>query len=115
MQFDWLDYINFAVYNNYMENKKQLQFNVSARTAKLIGLENFANAEGAIIELVKNSCGSVLQLHKWLKYNDKQTRLKIERYKKVQLQKMGNLRVLQSRTSLQSCAIFNSSLRLFNL
>lgn len=38
-----------------MENKKQLQFNVSARTAKLIGLENFANAEGAIIELVKNA------------------------------------------------------------
>ena len=38
-----------------MENKKLLQFNVSARTAKLIGLENFANAEGAIIELVKNA------------------------------------------------------------
>lgn len=38
-----------------MENKKELQFNVSARTAKLIGLENFANAEGAIIELVKNA------------------------------------------------------------
>ena len=38
-----------------MDNIKQLQFNVSARTAKLIGLENFANAEGAIIELVKNA------------------------------------------------------------
>ena len=38
-----------------MNNIKQLQFNVSARTAKLIGLENFANAEGAIIELVKNA------------------------------------------------------------
>lgn len=38
-----------------MENSKQLYFNVSARTAKLIGLENFANAEGAIIELVKNA------------------------------------------------------------
>ena len=36
-------------------NIKHLQFNVSARTAKLIGLENFANAEGAIIELVKNA------------------------------------------------------------
>lgn len=36
-------------------NKRELQFNVSARTAKLIGLENFANAEGAIIELVKNA------------------------------------------------------------
>lgn len=30
-------------------------FNISARTAKLIGMENFANAEGAIVELVKNA------------------------------------------------------------
>src|SRR5579862_2408522 len=35
--------------------KKQIPFTVSARTARLIGQENFANAEGAIIELVKNS------------------------------------------------------------
>ena len=27
----------------------QIPFTVSARTAKLIGLENFSNAEGAII------------------------------------------------------------------
>jgi len=33
----------------------QIPFNVSARTAKLIGLENFSNEEGAIIELVKNT------------------------------------------------------------
>jgi signal transduction histidine kinase len=33
----------------------QIPFTVSARTARLIGRENFANAEGAIIELVKNS------------------------------------------------------------
>lgn len=33
----------------------ELPFTVSARTARLIGQENFANAEGAIIELVKNS------------------------------------------------------------
>ena len=32
-----------------------MNFNVSARTARLIGRENFANAEGAIIELVKNT------------------------------------------------------------
>lgn len=38
-----------------MENKRHLKFNVTARTAKLIGLENFANAEGAVIELVKNA------------------------------------------------------------
>lgn len=38
-----------------MENKRHLTFNVTARTAKLIGLENFANAEGAVIELVKNA------------------------------------------------------------
>lgn len=30
-------------------------FNISARTAKLIGMENFANAEGAIVELIKNA------------------------------------------------------------
>lgn len=33
----------------------QIPFTVSARTARLIGQENFANAEGAIIELVKNA------------------------------------------------------------
>lgn len=36
----------------------QIPFTVSARTARLIGQENFANAEGAIIELVKNSYDS---------------------------------------------------------
>lgn len=38
-----------------MKNQRHLKFNVTARTAKLIGLENFANAEGAVIELVKNA------------------------------------------------------------
>lgn len=33
----------------------KIPFRVSARTAKLIGLENFSNEEGAIIELVKNT------------------------------------------------------------
>jgi|CXWL01.1.fsa_nt_gi signal transduction histidine kinase len=33
----------------------KIPFSVSARTAKLIGRENFANAEGAVIELVKNA------------------------------------------------------------
>lgn len=33
----------------------KIPFNVSARTARLIGRENVANAEGALIELVKNS------------------------------------------------------------
>jgi hypothetical protein len=33
----------------------KLPFTVSARTAKLIGQENFSNAEGAIVELVKNA------------------------------------------------------------
>jgi signal transduction histidine kinase len=36
-------------------NHRYLNFNVSARTARLIGRENFANAEGAIVELVKNT------------------------------------------------------------
>lgn len=39
--------------NGYLMPK--IPFTVSARTAKLIGQENFANAEGAIIELVKNA------------------------------------------------------------
>lgn len=34
---------------------KRVPFNVSARTARLIGRENLSSAEGAIIELVKNS------------------------------------------------------------
>ena len=33
----------------------EIPFTVSARTARLIGQENFANAGGAIIELIKNS------------------------------------------------------------
>lgn len=36
-------------------NSSKIPFKVSARTAKLIGLENFSNQEGAIIELVKNT------------------------------------------------------------
>jgi hypothetical protein len=32
----------------------KIPFNVSARTARLIGRENVSNANGAIIELVKN-------------------------------------------------------------
>ncbi len=42
-----------------MDNKLNLStkipFKVSARTAKLIGLENFSTEEGAVIELVKNT------------------------------------------------------------
>lgn len=34
---------------------KKVPFNVSARTARLIGRENVSSAEGALIELVKNS------------------------------------------------------------
>ena len=34
---------------------KNIPFNVSARTARLIGRENVSSAEGALIELVKNS------------------------------------------------------------
>lgn len=38
-----------------INNTTKVPFKVSARTAKLIGLENFSNEEGAIIELVKNT------------------------------------------------------------
>ncbi|WP_418501785.1 sensor histidine kinase [Flagellimonas sp.] len=37
------------------DNTINIPFKVSARTAKLIGLENFSTEEGAIIELVKNT------------------------------------------------------------
>lgn len=36
----------------------KISFTVSARTAMLIGLENFSNPEGAIVELVKNAYDS---------------------------------------------------------
>ncbi|MBN8622901.1 MAG: ATP-binding protein [Flavobacteriales bacterium] len=36
-------------------NSVKIPFKVSARTAKLIGMENFSTEEGAIIELVKNT------------------------------------------------------------
>ena len=32
----------------------KVPFKVSARTARLIGSQNFSNSEGAIVELVKN-------------------------------------------------------------
>ena len=38
-----------------MAKTKKLPFKISARTARLIGRQNFPNSEGAIIELVKNS------------------------------------------------------------
>lgn len=38
-----------------INNSTKVPFKVSARTAKLIGLENFSTEEGAIIELVKNT------------------------------------------------------------
>ena len=38
-----------------MSNVKEIPFKISARTARLIGRQNFPNAEGAVIELVKNS------------------------------------------------------------
>lgn len=46
--------INFA---NKKEsyNRMKIPFSVSARTAMLIGSENFSNPEGAIVELVKNA------------------------------------------------------------
>jgi signal transduction histidine kinase len=39
----------------YNIKMQEIPFTVSARTAKLIGMENFSNASGAIIELVKNA------------------------------------------------------------
>jgi len=47
-----MDIVRFLVYDIKM---REIPFTVSARTAKLIGMENFSNASGAIIELVKNA------------------------------------------------------------
>lgn len=47
--------LNIASIRLMGANERKLRFDVSARTAKLIGMENFSNAEGAIIELVKNT------------------------------------------------------------
>jgi hypothetical protein len=37
-----------------MAKAKKIPFRISARTARLIGRQNFPNAEGAIIDLLKN-------------------------------------------------------------
>ncbi len=48
--------VTSTCYHSINEEKKgKVSFSVTARTAKLIGQENFATAQGAIIELVKNS------------------------------------------------------------
>jgi hypothetical protein len=36
-------------------NMARIPFNVSAKTARLIGRENVSNLEGALIELIKNT------------------------------------------------------------
>lgn len=41
--------------NKKTEELRKIPFKVAARTAKLIGLENFSTEEGAVIELVKNT------------------------------------------------------------
>lgn len=41
---------------------KQIPFTISARTVKLLGRENVSNAEGAVIELVKNSYDAGAQI-----------------------------------------------------
>lgn len=50
MYLPYFETVTFASFS-----MKKVPFKVSARTAKLIGRENFSNAEGAIVELVKNS------------------------------------------------------------
>ncbi|WP_213810887.1 ATP-binding protein [Jeotgalicoccus sp. WY2] len=41
---------------------KNIPFTISARTVKLLGRENVSNAEGAVIELVKNSYDAGAQI-----------------------------------------------------
>jgi len=68
-----------------MENNvSKIPFKVSARTAKLIGLENFSNEEGAIIELVKNTydadaknCILIFDIKHTTSINDKGEEIKL--------------------------------------
>lgn len=72
-------------------NTKKISFKVSARTAKLIGLENFSTEEGAIIELVKNTydadannCILIfdLKIKKEIIVNEDGTEVEIEKFQK---------------------------------
>jgi signal transduction histidine kinase len=63
---------------------RRIPFKVSARTAKLIGLENFSNEEGAIIELVKNTydadaknCILIFDIKHTISVNDKGEEIKL--------------------------------------
>lgn len=47
--------VDYAVSEKTHTMSKKIPFKISARTARLIGRQNFPNPEGAIIELVKNS------------------------------------------------------------
>ena len=65
-------------------NTNKIPFKVSARTAKLIGLENFSNEEGAIIELVKNTydadatdCILVFDIRHTISINEKGEEVKL--------------------------------------
>ena len=62
----------------------KIPFRVSARTAKLIGLENFSNEEGAIIELVKNTydadaknCILIFDIKHKISVNEKGEKIKL--------------------------------------
>ncbi len=65
-------------------NSSKIPFKVSARTAKLIGLENFSNQEGAIIELVKNTydadaknCILIFDLKYTISLNEKEEEVQV--------------------------------------
>lgn len=72
-------------------NTIKIPFKVSARTAKLIGLENFSTEEGAVIELVKNTydadasrCILIfdLKIKKEKVINDEGVAIEIEKFEK---------------------------------
>ena len=74
---------------------RQISFDVSARTAKLIGKENFANANGAVIELIKNSYDADATVAMAVFYKDalihyRQLKLNDRRYNYKQLDENWN-------------------------
>jgi hypothetical protein len=54
---------------------QKLPFTVSARTARLIGRENVAHTEGAIIELVKNCYDADVDFSMVIVNSDKKSRI----------------------------------------
>lgn len=85
----------------------KVEFTVSARTVRLIGRENVANAEGAIIELVKNAYDADAKcciVYFDNKYNNPPTELSEEEYALFSSEN-GNIKKVYHRNLLNTYSI----------